>query len=434
MNRYTNALFAAAIWLFAGTSAWATTSLDRIIAIVNDDVVTETELKERIASISQQLRQQRRTLPPSEVMQEQLLERLILEKLQLQEAKAIGIQVDDDTLNQTIKRIATDNNLNVAEFRDTLEKDGYDFTLFREDIRRELIIRRLHERQIHQRVVVSEQEVDQYLNKEPDQSNDDKEFRVAHILVAVPEAAMPEQVEKARMRIQTIQDQLAQGKDFSDIAAAYSDGQQALEGGDLGWRKLAELPVLFEPIITKLKVNQVSEVMRGANGFHLIKLMETRGEPEQLVEETRAQHILLTPNELRDETQTQAQLRALRERIVNGEDFTTLAKAHSEDKGSVAQGGSLGWVKPGETVPQFEQAMKSMQLGEISEPVESRFGWHIIQVLERRMVDNASHARRQKAQQALRQRRIDEDTESWLRRIRDEAYVEIRANSDPIAN
>lgn len=427
------ALLLLSVSFLLAPSAWASTPLDRIVAVVNDDVVTETELKERIASISQQLRQQRRPLPPSNVMREQLLERLILERLQLQEAKSVGIQIDDDTLNQTIKRIAADNKLSVAEFRGTLEKDGYDFALFREEIRRELIIRRLHERQVSQRVVISEQDVDQYLSTEPDERNDDKEFHVAHILVAVPEAATPEQVEKARGRLQTILDELAQGKDFGEVAAAYSDGQQALEGGDLGWRKLAELPTLFESVVSRLKPDQTSDVMRGANGFHLVKLLEVRGEPTQMIEETRAQHILLQPNELRDEEQSKSQLRALRERILSGDDFATLAKAHSEDKGSVSQGGSLGWVKPGETVPQFEQAMKALQIGEISEPVESRFGWHIIQVLERRTVDNAPHARRQKAQQALRQRRIDEETETWLRHMRDEAYVELR-DTKPATN
>lgn len=432
MSRHLALLLLSVLFVIA-SSAWPSTPLDRIVAVVNDDVVTETELKERIASISQQLRQQRRPLPPSNVMREQLLERLILERLQLQEAKSVGIQVDDDTLNQTIKRIAADNKLSVAEFRGTLEKDGYDFALFREDIRRELVIRRLHERQVSQRVVISEQDVDQYLSTEPDARNDDKEFHVAHILVAVPEAATPEQVERARGRLQTILDELAQGKDFGDVAAAYSDGQQALEGGDLGWRKLAELPTLFEGVVSRLKPNQTSEVMRGANGFHLVKLLEVRGEPTQMIDETRAQHILLQPNELRDEEQIKAQLRALRERILNGDDFATLAKAHSEDKGSVSQGGSLGWVKPGETVPQFEQAMNALQIGEISEPVESRFGWHVIQVLERRTVDNAPHARRQKAQQALRQRRIDEETETWLRHMRDEAYVELR-DAKPATN
>lgn len=407
----------------------AATPLDSIVAVVNDDIVTDSELGERVTTLSRQLRQQRRPLPPNPVLRSQVLERLVLEKLQLQEAKSIGIQVDDDTLNQTLKRIAQENNLSLGEFRSALERDGYDFNSFREDIRRELIIRRLHERQIQQKILVSEQDVDQFLADEDNNVDASKEYHLAHMLVSVPEAATPEQLEKAKAKLLNITTKLKEGQDFGELAVAYSDGQQALDGGDLGWRKGAELPSLFAAVVPRLTPNQVSDVIRGPNGFHMVKLLDVKGEQRHMVQETLARHILIEVSKIKSDSDAAAEVKKLKIEIENGADFAELAKKFSADKNSASQGGKLGWVKPGETVPQFEQTMNALTIGVISEPIQTRFGWHIIQVLERRTVDDTASLRRTQAQQALRQRKIEEETDIWLRRLRDEAYVEYR-NSD----
>lgn len=407
-------------------SAGAAEPLDRIIAIVNDDVITDTELAERVITITKQLQQQQRPLPPPDILRSQVLERMIVERAQLQEAQKLGIQIDDDTLNQTLRRIASENNLSLSEFRNILERDGYEFTRFREDIRRELAVRRLQERQVQSRILVSEQDVEQFLATQDVGATNNVEFRVAQILVAIPEAASPAQVDQARERLQLIQDKLASGEDFADLAVAYSDGQQALDGGDMGWRRTAELPTIFASAVPQLKVGSVSEVIRGPSGFHLVKLLDKRGEQRHFVEETHARHILITPNQLVDDDAARSKLDNLRKQILDGQEFTALAKEHSDDKPSAAEGGDLGWVTPDDMVPEFSEVMTKLTSGEISEPFKSRYGWHIMQVMDRRTVDDTDAFARSQAQQTIRQRRIEEETEVWLRRLRDESYVEYR--------
>lgn len=400
--------------------------VDRIIAIVNDDVITDMELAERVITITKQLQQQQRPLPPPDILRSQVLERMIVERAQLQEAQKLGIQIDDDTLNQTLRRIASENNLSLSEFRDILERDGYEFPRFREDIRRELAVRRLQERQVQSRILVSEQDVEQFLATQDAGTANNVEFRIAQILVAVPEAASPAQLDQARERLQQIQDKLASGEDFADLAVAYSDGQQALDGGDMGWRRTAELPTIFASAVPQLKVGSISEVIRGPSGFHLVKLLDRRGEQRHFVEETHARHILITPNQLVDDDAARVKLEALRKKILDGQEFTTLAKEHSNDKPSAAEGGDLGWVTPADMVPEFAEVMAKLASGEISEPFKSRYGWHIVQVMDRRTIDDTDAFVRGQAQQTIRQRRIEEETEVWLRRLRDEAYVEYR--------
>lgn len=400
--------------------------VDRIIAIVNDDVITDMELAERVITITKQLQQQQRPLPPPDILRSQVLERMIVERAQLQEAQKLGIQIDDDTLNQTLRRIASENNLSLSEFRDILERDGYEFPRFREDIRRELAVRRLQERQVQSRILVSEQDVEQFLATQDAGTANNVEFRIAQILVAVPEAASPAQLDQARERLQQIQDKLASGEDFADLAVAYSDGQQALDGGDMGWRRTAELPTIFASAVPQLKVGSISEVIRGPSGFHLVKLLDRRGEQRHFVEETHARHILITPNQLVDDDAARVKLEALRKKILDGQEFTTLAKEHSNDKPSAAEGGDLGWVTPADMVPEFAEVMAKLASGEISEPFKSRYGWHLVQVMDRRTIDDTDAFVRGQAQQTIRQRRIEEETEVWLRRLRDEAYVEYR--------
>lgn len=400
--------------------------LNRIVAIANNDIITQTELDDRINTISQQIRQRGTQLPPLETLRSQVLERLIVDKLQRQLAETTGIRVDDETLNSAIARIASDNKLSLGEFRKALERDGFVFEKFREDIRNEITLRRLQERQVNQRVMVTEQEVDQYLENRTQENDADKSYHLAHILVATPDAPTPVQIDKAKQRVDEILAKLKAGQDFAQLAIAYSDGQQALDGGDIGWRNAAELPTLFTSIVPHLAVNEVSDIIRGPNGFHLIKLLESKGAKQQLTTQTHARHILIKTNTVVSDDAAIAKLTELKQQITAGGDFAHLAQTFSDDKSSATKGGDLDWINPGDTVPAFETVMDTLQPGEISEPFQSSFGWHLLQVIERRTQDTTAEFRRRNALQSIRQRRIEEETESWLRRLRDEAYVEYR--------
>ncbi len=405
--------------------------INRIAAIVNDSIITQIELDNRIHTISQQIRQKGTSLPEQAILESQVLEQLIMETLQMSLANSTGIKIDDETLNRTIKRIARNNNFSLAEFRNVLEKEGYEFTDFRENIRQEITLRRLHERQVHQRIVISQQDIEQFLNSQPADISRDKSFHLAHILVALPEAASPAQVASARKKMESITAKLDQGADFATLAISYSDGQQALNGGEIGWKQFAELPTLFANAIPDMKVDEVSKVIRGPNGFHLVKLLDIKGEQRHNVDKTHARHILIKTDEAVSDEEAKAVLSKLRQRIIDGESFAAIAKTHSGDTGSAINGGDLSWLAPGQTVPQFEAAMNRLSLDEISQPVQSTFGWHLIQVLERKQVDDTAAFERNQAQKILQQRKVEEELETWLRRLRDEAYVEYRTTSSP---
>ncbi len=422
-------LVAVLLSCLALTCHAAAVPLDRIVAVVNNDVITETELGQRVEVLGKQIVQSGARLPPPSILRSQVLERMISERLQLQLADSTGIRIDDDTLNQTLRRIADDNKLSLGEFRRVLEKDGFSFEVFREDIRRELTLRRLHERQIQQRIVVSEQDVDQFLQSQP-ADGATTQYRLGHILVALPEAATPEQTAAARDKVNDIIEKLNAGADFGETAIAYSDAQNALEGGDIGWRGSNELPTLFAAAVPKLDVGKFSEPIRGPNGFHIIKVVDKRGDRRIITEETLVRHILLKTHRLRSDEVAEKELTQLKSRIAAGEDFAAIAKSISEDSGSALNGGSLDWVKPGDTVPPFEQTMNQTTKGEISEPFQTEFGWHILQVLDRRETDTTEAARRDEAQRVLRQRKADEETTQWLQRLRDEAFVEVRLEQD----
>jgi peptidyl-prolyl cis-trans isomerase SurA len=377
-------------------------------------------------TVRQQLRQRNAAIPSSDILRRQVLERLIMQKLQLQRAEMSGIRVADDALNAAVRQIAENNNLTIRQFRDALESDGYDFTEFRETIREEMVISRLRKSEVEDSIVVSEREVDNFLATQNLQGDSEQAFRLLHILVGIPDAPTPEQVQEAEKKLAVIQDLLAEGGDFSEIAAGYSDGQNALEGGELGWRKQAELPTLFASVVPNLAVGEVSDVIRSGSGFHLVKLAEKRSEETHLVKQTKARHILIKTNELVTDEAAEKRLQQLRERILNGEDFAELAKAHSEDTGSAIDGGSLGWTSPGVMVPEFEEVMNGLAEGEMSDVFQSRFGWHLIQVEERREQNMADEFKRNKAREQLKQRKIEEELESWLRAMRDEAYIEYR--------
>lgn len=400
--------------------------LDRITAVVNDEVILESELMEMQQTVRQQLRQRDAAIPPSEVLNKQVLERLIMQRLQLQRAEQVGVRVGDDALNAALKQIANNNNMNLRQFRDVLEDDGYNFSNFRNTIREEMIITRLRKSQVEDRVVVSEREVDNFLTTQTIQEGGEVEYQLQHILVSMPEAASPEQVQEAEQQLQKVQALLDEGGEFSEVAAGYSDGQNALEGGELGWRKHGELPSLFAEVVPDLVVGEVSQALRSGSGFHLVRVKDKKSQELHLVKQTLASHILIRANELTSAEKAEERLQQLRQRIAKGEDFAELARAHSDDTGSAIDGGSLGWTSPGVMVPEFEEKMNALAIGEMSDVFESRFGWHLIKVYDRREQNMADEFKRNKAREQIRQRKIDEELESWLRAMRDEAYVEYR--------
>jgi peptidyl-prolyl cis-trans isomerase SurA len=403
--------------------------INTIAAIVNDDVITSIELNQQLETIKKQLRSQDTRLPPERILRKQVLDREILKQIQLQIAKGTGIRIDDNELNSTLNRIAQQNQLSLREFRDALENDGLNFEAFREDIRSEMIQARLQQREIHNRITISKQEVDNFLATQAIQGNINDEYNLSHILIAAPEAASADQLEKTQKRANEVLKRLDAGEDFEQLAISLSDGQKALEGGKLGWRKAGQLPTLFSTSVAQMAVGEHSGLIRSSSGFHIIYLNEKRSGEKHIITQTKARHILIRPNELNTETDVITRLRQLRERIIAGADFAELAKSHSEDRASAVNGGDLGWVSPGQMVPQFENAMNSLKPGEVSEPFQSQFGWHIVQVLERRDQDNSEEFSKNNAREFIRQRKIDEMTENWLRQIREEAYVVIKTSS-----
>lgn len=404
--------------------------IDSVVAIVNDAVITRSELDDQIRTIKQQLRQQNTPAPAANVLQKQVLERLISSRLQLQLAANTSIRVDDDTLNRAINRIAAQNKLSLTEFRAVLEKDGFSFDKFREDIRDEITITRLRQRQVDSRITVTDQEVSQFLAAQARQGKSDDEYRLGHILIALPEAASPAQIQAARQKaektLEKLQANAGGGADFKETAIAVSDGQQALEGGDLGWRSAGQLPSLFAAQVPAMKVGELSGIIRSSGGFHIVKLLDYRGGKRHTVTQTLARHILIRTTELITDDDASMRLQQLVQRIKKGEDFAELALSVSDDTLSAAKGGSLDWVSPGDMVPAFEQAMNELQPGQISVPFKSEFGWHIVQVQARREYDNTEEYTRNQALEALRSRKIEEEYQNWLRRLRDEAYVEYR--------
>ena len=418
--------------LLPGVPAWGqqTTKpkiipLDRIVAVVNDEVITQQELAARVDFAFRQLRQQGTPPPTREVIERQLIERLIADRVQMQHARDIGLRVDDAELDRAIARIADENKLSPTQMRATLEKDGVSFEKFREDIRSEITLSRLREREVAQKIVITEAEIDNFIQAQQTQGRDD-EYNLSHILVTVPENATPEQLQTRRTRAEQALAQLKGGTDFRQIAAAFSDAPEALQGGLIGWRESSRLPGLFLDAVRPLKTGDLSELLRSPNGFHILKLNERRGgQAPIMVQQTRARHILIKTNELVSEAEARNRLLILKERLDNKGDFAELARSRSED-GSAARGGDLGWLNPGDTVPEFEQAMNALKPGEISAPVRSAFGWHLLEVLERRTQDMTREGQRLNARQALRERKTDEAYQEWVRQLRDRAYVEQR--------
>ena len=399
--------------------------VDSIVAVVNSEVITAGELAERVKSITQQLRKRGTALPNAELLQRQVLERMIMDRLQLQLAKETSLRVDDLQLDRTVARIAEKNKLSLAQFRTALERDGIQFDKFREEIRNEMLLSRLREREVDSRIVVSDNEIDYFFSQQNALPAAGTEFDLSHIVLLLPEQASPEQIKQQRARAEEVLKQLRGGADFAKLAVAYSDVPDALQGGTMGWRSRDRLPDLYAQAVEHMKPGEVSDIIRSPAGFHLVKLVATRGgDGPVLVEQTHARHILIKTSEAVSAAEAKHKLEVLRERIVHGADFGELAKLNSDDPSSV-KGGDLGWIYPGDTVPEFERVMNSLKVGEISQPFATQFGWHLLQVLERRKAGVSGERKRQEARLILRERKADDAYQEWLRQLRDSAYIEI---------
>ncbi|HET7061866.1 MAG TPA: peptidylprolyl isomerase [Nitrosospira sp.] len=405
-------------------------TIDHIVAVVNETVVTRHELDEVLKATVRQLQKQGVQPPASSVLEKQLLERIILNQVQLQLAKETGLTVSDTELDQTLRRIAQQNNMSLPEFYSALERDGISFNRFRDEIRDEIILVRLKEREVSNRVNVTEGEVDNFLNSQEGSPNQDEEYRISHILIQMPEKATPSQVSEKRLRADAALAQLKDGAEFARVAAEFSEAPDAMEGGLLDWRPGAQLTKKFAEILGPMKPGEITPVIQTQAGLHILKLVDRRGKKESaaptMVNQTHARHILIKISELTSEADARRRILELKERLDHGGNkFEELAKLHSEDT-SAPSGGDLGWVSPGDTVPEFEQAMATLKPGQTSDPVQTPFGWHLIQVIEHRTQDVSKERQRQSARQAIRSRKADAAFQEWLQRLRDRAYVEYR--------
>lgn len=400
--------------------------LDRIVAVVNEDVITRRDLDDRMRVVSVQLRERGTPAPPTDVLEKQVLDRMIYTRVQLQFAKETGLRVDDGQLDSAIARIAENNKITPAKLRETLEKDGVSFAKFREDIRDEIVMSRLREREVDNKITVAESEIDNLLNALKSQDGKTEEFDLSHILVRVPEQASPEQLRDRRARAEQALAQIKGGTDFRQVAASFSEAPDSVQGGAMGWRELARLPSIFAETVKSMSPGEVSAILRSPNGMHIVRLNGRRGQTAPvIVTQTHPRHILIKTSEVVSEGDARERLVKLKERLDNKADFAELARLQSED-GSASRGGDLGWLSPGDTVPEFEKAMDALKVGEISGPVRSPFGWHIIQVIERRNEDMSKQRERLQARASLREQKADEAYQEWLRQLRDKAFVEFR--------
>lgn len=420
------ALIALGLLVSGSSNAQQAQDLDAIAAVVNNDVVLYSELNTAGSRIAQKLRQAGTPLPPQQVLARQVLERLIVQRLQLQRARETGIRVDDRIVNQAIANIASNNDLSLSEFRRALLSQGIDYATFREEVRDKITLERLTQREIDNRITVSEQEIDDFIKTQNALAGSGRELKLSQIVVNIPDAPSADDISKARAKAEQLRQRAVSGTSFTELAVASSDGGNALQGGDLGWNKQAELPSAFAAAVSTLSSGGISQPVRSPGAFHIIKVDAVRGEQRRIVDQTHVRHILIRVDEQTSAAAARSKLDRLRIRIQGGEDFAKLAKAQSDDTGSAPKGGDLGWVNPGDLVPQFESAMNQLQPNEISQPFASPFGWHIAQVLERRSQDNTDQFQRNQAREAIAARKADEELDAWLRRLRDEAYVDIR--------
>jgi peptidyl-prolyl cis-trans isomerase SurA len=400
--------------------------LDKIIAVVEDDVILDRELEQESTVILQRIQNDNTPLPPRFVLRKQVLEKMILDKLQRQLAEKAGVNVSEEMLNRSVGEIARRNNMDIQEFRIELERQGMSYESFLENVRSEIIINELRGREIGGRVKVTDQEIQHYIETQDQGGAEAEQYHLGHILIAVKEGASSSEIQQASSKAESLVTKLRAGEDFTQTAISSSDDGNALRGGDLGWRSIGDVPTLFVDYVKTMAMGDIAGPIRSPSGYHIIKMLDKKGAMDhQMVTKTKVRHILIKTNELVDDNEARNRLLALKERISNGDDFGALARSHSDDKGSALKGGSLDWVSPGDLVKPFEEAMETLAINEVSKPVQTQFGWHLIQVLGRENKDNSVEYRKNMARDAIRKRKIEEETELWLRRLRDEAYVEI---------
>jgi peptidyl-prolyl cis-trans isomerase SurA len=411
--------------LFTPLLAYAET-VDRIVAVVEDDVIMESELQREEAAITARMTESKAQLPPESVLRRQVLEKMIIDKLQRQLAERAGVTVSEEMLNSSAADIAQRNNMSLEQFRSELEASGLSYKDFLDNMRNEIIINQLRAKEIAGRIKVSDSEVEHYMETQEKAGDENNQYHLGHILIAVKEGASASDIQKAQLKADNLVKKLRSGQDFAQVAISDSDDANALKGGDLGWRTIDSIPSQLVEGIKQMRLNEISDPIRSPSGFHIIKLLGLKSDMDnQVITTTKVRHILIKTNELIDDAEARKRLFELKKRISDGDDFATLARSHSDDKGSALKGGDLGWLEPGSLVKPFEEAMNRLKVNELSDPIQSQFGWHLIQVLDRKDKDNASEHRKNVVREAIRKRKIEEETELWLRRLRDEAYVEI---------
>lgn len=410
--------------LFGNMPAYAEV-LDSIVAVVEDDIILGRELDREVTTIEQRLQQSRGGLPPTSVLRKQVLEKMIIDKLQRQMAEKAGITVSEDMLNSSAADIARKNNMDLDQFRMELEAQGMNYQGFLDNLRNEIIINQLRGREIGGRIKVTDREVEHYMETQEKVGEESTRYHLGHILIAVREGASSAEIQKAMTKSDELVKKLRTGQDFSQTAISNSEDANALKGGDLGWRSINEVPTLFVNEVSQMRQGDIAGPIRSPSGFHIIKMLELKSADNHVVVKTRVRHILIKTNELVDDTEARKRLFALKARIADGDDFASLARAHSDDKGSALKGGSLDWVNPGDLVKPFEEAMNQLTINEVSDPIQTQFGWHIIQVLARENKDDSDDFKKNLVRDTIRKRKIEEETELWVRRLRDEAFVEI---------
>ncbi|MGQ7960767.1 peptidylprolyl isomerase [Pseudomonas sp. SP16.1] len=412
--------------LLAATAQADVRPLDRVVAIVDNDVVMQSQLDARLQEVQQTIGKRGGALPPEHVLSQQVLERLIIENIQLQIGERSGIRITDEELNQAMGTIAQRNGLSLEQFRQALARDGLSYADARDQVRREMIISRVRQRRVAERIQVTDQEVQNFLASDLGKMQLSEEFRLANILIPVSEGASSSEIQAAARQARELYEQLQQGADFAQLAISRSASETALEGGEMGWRKAGQLPPPFDSMVSALSPGEVTEPVRTPGGFIILKLIEKRGGDTQVRDEVHVRHILIKPSEIRSPEETRRLVERLHQRIVAGEDFAELAKSYSEDPGSALNGGDLNWIDPNALVPEFRQVMSETASGELSKPFQTQFGWHVLQVMGRRATDSSAQFREQQAANLLRNRKYDEELQAWLRQIRDEAYVETK--------
>jgi len=400
--------------------------LDRIAAVVNDGLVLRSELDAQVQAVTKRLQEQKVALPAQNVLYSQVLDRLILQEIEAQRAKRLGLTISDEQLNGALQEIAARNKIPFDQLPTTLQSQGIDYKQYRESMRKELTLSELRQRDVITHIIVTPHEIDQFLERQDSAAANDQ-FNVSHILLSLPAAATPQQLAEITKKADDIAARATKGEDFGELAIANSNSQTALDGGQLGWRKGSQLPQFILDLVTKMKPGEVSEPIRTPSGFHIVKLNDRRsGEAQVIINQIHVRHILLKPNELDDDATVREKLAKIRQRILNGEDFAGIASTTSQDPGSAPDGGDLGWTGPGTFVPEFDKAIADLKPDEISEPFKTRYGWHIVQMLGTRTYDSTADVRRQRAFAQIRESKADEETELWLRRLRDEAFVETK--------